>query len=348
VFEVELADARRMAVKATPLGDKANRVETAANMKLLELKAQLTGDAAVDALGNILLWSHLPITSRLEAHVVPEPGAYLLQTFERCDSDLVDFLYTKDPACVTDDRLRHLFYQIARALAFCHSHGIMHMDVKPDNMLVVRGTGRCRLADFGCAVLSPAPCSGYGTLEYAAPEVLVRVPRGTEVGGVWKEYKSTVRGDKADVWALGITLFGCVLRCFPWTVAHVNDQTYRWWLRMWSQAMDVACVHESRAEVSEDGARALARLVMGLPRPPDTVGALPSEACLDLLVRMLDPRPATRIPMSEVVRHPWLAEWPPWVPEEAEAETEAESKAGAVAGPGPEIEPRRPEAASHA
>ncbi|KAK1629596.1 hypothetical protein QYE76_003911 [Lolium multiflorum] len=42
-------------------------------------------------------------------------------------------------------------YQILRGVAYCHSHRVLHRDLKPQNLLVDRRTNALKLADFGLA-----------------------------------------------------------------------------------------------------------------------------------------------------------------------------------------------------
>ncbi len=72
--------------------------------------------------------------------------------------------------------LQHFGAQILEAVAYCHSMGVMHRDLKPQNILVSRD-GQLKLADFGLA-RAISPFSRPLTVEvitrwYRAPEVLL-------------------------------------------------------------------------------------------------------------------------------------------------------------------------------
>jgi eukaryotic-like serine/threonine-protein kinase len=87
--------------------------------------------------------------------------------------NLKDFVRRRGPLAVHDALA--LTSQIARGLAFAHEHGVVHRDVKPQNVLLDEG-GTAKVTDFGIA-RSIEPAEGLtetgtllGTSEYISPE----------------------------------------------------------------------------------------------------------------------------------------------------------------------------------
>ena len=107
-------------------------------------------------------------------------------------------------------RACQLVAEAAEALAYAHEQGVIHRDVKPANLMLSRG-GRCKLADFGLAILqkSKSTNSGHdrpvGTPQFVAPEVI----RGSEADA------------RSDVYSLGATLWN-LLTGLPPFVAESN------------------------------------------------------------------------------------------------------------------------------
>jgi serine/threonine protein kinase len=98
-----------------------------------------------------------------------------------------------------EERTTRFATDLADALAYVHSQGVVHRDVKPSNVLIDEHD-RARLADFGIARLTEgthltAPATAIGTVAYMAPEQV----EGAEVG------------PPADLYALGLVLLECLI-----------------------------------------------------------------------------------------------------------------------------------------
>lgn len=103
--------------------------------------------------------------------------------------------YTRPARLLPEPVVLRLAERLARALAYAHSRGVVHRDVKPANVLVDWSSGRVTLTDFGIARAAGAESTRtgivLGTPVYMAPEQLA--------GG-----QADVRG---DLYALGVLLF---------------------------------------------------------------------------------------------------------------------------------------------
>lgn len=99
---------------------------------------------------------------------------------------------------------------IVTGLRFLHSHSLVHLDIKPANLLLT-SADVCKIADFGCSVkverdcemssISPHLSHVCGTYTHRAPELL----RGQPVSS------------KADIFSFGITLWQLLTREPPYT-----------------------------------------------------------------------------------------------------------------------------------
>eukprot|EP00759_Apiculatamorpha_spiralis_P011568 PhF_6_TR18915/c0_g1_i2/m.27631 len=96
------------------------------------------------------------------------------------------------------DKIRTHFKDILDGLVYLHRHNVLHMDIKPENVLLDE-EGVCKLADFGVSrILEQTSTdedlaqSTRGTPMYFAPEML----KGSQF-----------HAKPCDVWALGVTMF---------------------------------------------------------------------------------------------------------------------------------------------
>ncbi|THU55092.1 hypothetical protein C4D60_Mb11t02910 [Musa balbisiana] len=127
---------------------------------------------------------------RLQDVVHSEKRIYLV--FEYLDLDLKKHM-DSCPELAKDPRLiKTYLYQILRGIAYCHSHRVLHRDLKPQNLLIDRRTNALKLADFGLARAFGIPVRTFThevvTLWYRAPEILL----GS------RNYSTPV-----DVWSVG-------------------------------------------------------------------------------------------------------------------------------------------------
>jgi serine/threonine protein kinase len=99
---------------------------------------------------------------------------------------------------LSDREIGEIGADLCEALDHAHSRGVVHRDIKPQNVQVTEGEPRAKLMDFGIARLaddSPLTAVGdvVGTLAYMSPE----------------QAEGREAGPEADVYSLALTLYEC-------------------------------------------------------------------------------------------------------------------------------------------
>lgn len=111
--------------------------------------------------------------------------------------ELLDAVLERGQYSEADARL--CFSQLLDGIAYLHSKGVAHRDLKLENLLLVTKDDitNIKIADFGLAKAAPTPGqlkTVVGTPQYVAPEVIQGVPGQTYDLGV-------------DMWSAGVVLF---------------------------------------------------------------------------------------------------------------------------------------------
>jgi len=157
-----------------------------------------------------------------------------------------------------------LLEDIANGLAVAHAAGIVHRDVKPENVLISR-TGDVKVTDFGLARQSDAPTMTVaegvlGSLSYVSPERLL--------------HKAPV-DFRSDVYSAGVLAFEMLTGHKPFTgdtaaiiTAHFNTDVPRpssivEGIPPWLDALVAACGSRNPDDRPKDGGELLARIRRG-------------------------------------------------------------------------------------
>jgi serine/threonine protein kinase len=157
--------------------------------------------------------THPKIIKMLDLRKDPEHPYVIMEFFPSTNLKLR--LMHKDP--FVREHLKEIIEQTATALAYMHSKGWVHRDVKPDNVLVA-SSGEVRLIDFALAqrvrkrkknLFGRMKKSGraQGTRSYMSPE----------------QIRAEALDARADVYSLGITLYELLTYRPPFRAASAQD-----------------------------------------------------------------------------------------------------------------------------
>ena len=165
-----------------------------------------------------ILHNHLAARNFLvayEADVWDPFASESLLILEHCDAgslaNLIDNHLDRD-RYILEPFVWHVFQQMANALAYIHKEGIIHRDVKPDNMLLTwyaHGFGiRSKSSDYPFVKLADFGLAGVVT----DPKFRVTAPEGTPD---YQPPEIPLASYKCDVWGLGATIHEMMHLCRP-------------------------------------------------------------------------------------------------------------------------------------
>lgn len=186
---------RRVAIKRIPV---------------LDMDDGISASTAEEALGEArtaCLLAHPNIVSVLDFEM---EGAYAYLIMEYVDGlNLAELLSRVEGGTLSHDECAHMVASIGRALAFAHENGVLHLDIKPTNIMVDR-RGTVKLADFGMATLASA--AGYGdarggTVGYMPPE----------------QIQGMLVDERADVFSLAVVTWQALCGTDPFAAVRAAD-----------------------------------------------------------------------------------------------------------------------------
>uniref|UniRef100_A0A7S3L0D0 cGMP-dependent protein kinase n=1 Tax=Amphora coffeiformis TaxID=265554 RepID=A0A7S3L0D0_9STRA len=165
-----------------------------------------------------------------------------------------------------------LVREVASALAFLHGIGVVHNDLKPENIMLSTTKAAdsvVKLVDFGSAFIPGLqPLDGVFTTAYASPETFT-LPMGQRPQPA------------ADMWALGVILYIMLNGVHPFEV-------------------------KGGAATDEELEKRIRTNMYPPPIRNSPVTQHLSESAKELLARLMERDPTKRITAEEMLEHPWV------------------------------------------
>ncbi|XP_038211386.1 serine/threonine-protein kinase MARK2-like [Zerene cesonia] len=174
-----------------------------------------------------------------------------------------------------EPRARALAAQLVSAVRHMHCRGVVHRDLKMENIMLDSTKQFIKIVDFG---LSNVWCAGgalrtpCGSLEYAAPELFVDGRR---------------YGPEVDLWSIGVIVYGMVTGGLPFAGEGEGA------------AGGAGGAHSSRPHLR-------AAIARGFSRKQRAALTCVSTECKMFIQQLLEPKVELRMKIEEAARHRWV------------------------------------------
>ncbi|KXZ44825.1 hypothetical protein GPECTOR_61g778 [Gonium pectorale] len=192
------------------------------------------------------------------------------------------FDYVTRHGRLRETEARWFFQQLVLALDYCHRCGVVNRDVKLENTLLHPTPGLAlplvKICDFGYSksAFESLPKTRVGTVPYMAPEV-VTAAEGAPYDGA-----------AADAWSCGVMLYAMLFGAYPF-----------------DEPRGAAAVPGAPQQDPGSRERAMLKRIVRVEWSVPPAGAV-SDACRDLLCRLLVGDPRLRLSMAQIQQHPWF------------------------------------------
>uniref|UniRef100_A0AAF5RW27 Aurora kinase n=1 Tax=Wuchereria bancrofti TaxID=6293 RepID=A0AAF5RW27_WUCBA len=179
-----------------------------------------------------------------------------------------------------EERTAKLMFQMADALSYCHDKKVIHRDIKPENLLLGM-FGELKIADFGWSVHAPSSRreTMCGTLDYLPPEMVRGEKHDDKVNHILIiDHLSLLLHRiifefRVDLWSLGVLCYELLVGRPPFE-SKTHDETYK----------------------------LIANVKYKFPNHV-------SEGAKDLITKLLVKNAAARLPLKDVMEHPWIRQY---------------------------------------
>lgn len=209
---------------------------------------------------------------------------------ECADTNLFAYVSTRR---LVGEQLRTAIHQVLYGVYTCHNAGVIHRDIKPNNILVTFDPGLLKLADFGSAKFPGKKFDTggpYGHHDFRAPELLIQALNGDSVVPFKNEQ---VPENAVDMWSVG-----CVIAFMVNSACLFNAKTER----------EVIDQIFKLCGTPTEWLATVTKLKFE-DRQPATLSdyiRTQDEGLLDLIASCLTVQPNERITAKEALLHPYI------------------------------------------